>query len=384
MLRLGRAGRNFVACLCLLALAACGDGLDLGREAVSKAELTQPIGAGPIKVALLLPFSASGGNARAARALRNAADLAMSEISDPQIQILPIDTGGTTEGARAAAQAALGSNVRLVLGPLTAVEVRGVAPVARVANVPIISFSTDSTVATSGVYLLSFMPEGEIDRVLRHAIGGGARRFAALLPRGEHGDVAESTFRSRVGLAGREAVAIERYGDQAQLEAAIAAIAEVAGGEKPKVDALFVLEAGTLPKLAEAGVKQGEVQILGSGQWNEAEVWAMPEAAGAWYAAPTPTGFEAFGRKYQARFNAPPPRYATVGYDAVSLVAALAGLGGERGFDEQILTNADGFAGIDGVFRFRKTGLVDRGLAVMEIRDGAAAVRDPAPSAFGS
>ena len=46
------------------------------------------------------------------------------------------------------------------------------------------------------------------------------------------------------------------------------------------------------------------------------------------------------------------------------------------------MTNPRGFAGIDGIFRFRNDGLAERGLAVLEIQSGKARVIDPAPTAF--
>jgi hypothetical protein len=45
---------------------------------------------------------------------------------------------------------------------------------------------------------------------------------------------------------------------------------------------------------------------------------------------------------------------------------------GTQRFSESALTNPSGFAGADGVFRFRSDGTNDRALAVYEIRNGAA------------
>jgi hypothetical protein len=42
----------------------------------------------------------------------------------------------------------------------------------------------------------------------------------------------------------------------------------------------------------------------------------------------------------------------------------------------------DGFAGVDGIFRFRPGGEVDRGLAVIEVTPEGTSVADPAPQSF--
>ena len=67
-----------------------------------------------------------------------------------------------------------------------------------------------------------------------------------------------------------------------------------------------------------------------------------------------------------------------------SLVAALVKTQGANRFSEEVLTNPSGFAGTDGVFRFRNDGTSERGLAVMEIRNGAVRPISPAPTSFAT
>ena len=67
---------------------------------------------------------------------------------------------------------------------------------------------------------------------------------------------------------------------------------------------------------------------------------------------------------------------------AVALVAALVKTQGPQRFSEQILTNSSGFAGIDGIFRFRSDGTSERGLAVMKVAPGGAQPVSPAPKSF--
>ncbi len=46
------------------------------------------------------------------------------------------------------------------------------------------------------------------------------------------------------------------------------------------------------------------------------------------------------------------------------------------------LTNPSGFVGLDGVFRLNRDGLVERGLAVLEVERDGPRVIDPAPQSF--
>ena len=51
-------------------------------------------------------------------------------------------------------------------------------------------------------------------------------------------------------------------------------------------------------------------------------------------------------------------------------------------FSAATLTQPNGFAGIDGIFRLTQDGAVERGLAVLEVRREGPVVIDPAPKTF--
>ncbi len=153
------------------------------------------------------------------------------------------------------------------------------------------------------------------------------------------------------------------------------------------VDAVFMPDAGDAAPflaqvLAAGGVKPGQVTLLGSGQWDDKRIAGESNLNGAWYPSPESSGFASFSRRYQAAFGAAPFRAATLAYDATSLAAGLAGRFGDQRFTTQTLTNANGFIGVDGAFRFLPNGLSQRGLAVYQINRGKADIIDPAPKTF--
>ncbi|HAA93480.1 MAG TPA: hypothetical protein DCE33_13615, partial [Rhodospirillaceae bacterium] len=90
------------------------------------------------KVALLLPLS--GPQAALGQAMLEAAQLAMFEMATDQFTLHPIDTRGTPEGARSAADQAIQDGVSLILGPLLANSVRSVAPVAGRVGLNVVAF----------------------------------------------------------------------------------------------------------------------------------------------------------------------------------------------------------------------------------------------------
>ena len=96
------------------------------------------IGTGQIKVGLLLPLSAPGNAGLAGQSMRNAAELALSEFNNPNIQLLVKDDGGTAQGAQQAAQQALDEGAEIILGPLFAHSVTQAGQVARSRGIPVI------------------------------------------------------------------------------------------------------------------------------------------------------------------------------------------------------------------------------------------------------
>ncbi len=278
-----------------LLLAACS-GANLGGQApggpVPTATPTGPaapgstIGTGSVKVALLLPLSAGGAAGNTATVLRNAAEMAIAEFQGPDVTILVKDDGGTAAGAQAAAQAAIQEGAELILGPLLAESVRGAAAVARPAGKPIIAYSTDTSVATRGVYLMSFTPQTTVDRIVQHAAQSGKRSYAAFVPDSAFGQVVQGAFQEAVSRSGGRVVAIETFPlDPAGVNAAASKLSGIAG----QIDAVFVpdpYDGAAVRALSTAGIDTRRVQILGVGPWvgNRAAAQAAPTAL---YAAPT-------------------------------------------------------------------------------------------------
>jgi ABC-type branched-subunit amino acid transport system substrate-binding protein len=368
-----------------MVLAGCGGiNLPLGSSAPPPPPQPVAVGTGQVKVALILPLSGAGNAGPVAQSMRNAAEMALAEFSSPNIQLLIKDDGGNSFGAQAAAQAAIDEGAEVVLGPLFAPTVGPVGQVARTRNVSVIAFSTDSSVATRGVFLLSFLPETDVDRVISFAGSRGKRSFAALIPENAYGNVVDAGFRSAVARVGGRMAVVERFGsDPASIQGAV----QRASPGLAQADALFIpgdpdIVAQVGQALATAGVNIRRLQLLGTGLWDDRRIYATSALQNGWFAAPEPGGFRGFVNRYRGRYGQEPPRAATLSYDAVSLVAALVKTQGDQRFSETVLTNPSGFAGIDGIFRFRNDGTNERGLAIMRVSPQGPQVINPSPKAF--
>jgi ABC-type branched-subunit amino acid transport system substrate-binding protein len=340
----------------------------------------------PVKVAILVPLSSQGHPGLMAKNLKQAAELALFERNYPHLQLMVKDDLGTPEGAQMAAKDVLRRGATLILGPLYAKSVSAVAPVARKAGVPVVAFSNDRQVAGNGVFLLSFLPAPEVERVVAYAARRGMKRYAALIPKDSFGKVVEPVFREAVARSGGTVVAIETYHASANglldpLRKIGAAIA-TAEAEAAPVDALFLpggpeyLE-NIARLLPHAKIDVTKVRLLGTGGMDYPNAGRDKSLIGAWYPGPDPRGWSDFVQKYAKTYGQGPPRLAGSAYDAVNLAIALAG---EGRYTASSLTRVGGFTGIDGPYRFLADGSTERALAILQVQKFGPMVVEAAPN----
>jgi ABC-type branched-subunit amino acid transport system substrate-binding protein len=204
------------------------------------------------------------------------------------------------------------------------------------------------------------------------------------LPDNAYGTVVEGAFQQEVSRRGGRVLVLEKYTpDGNRINEAVRRVSQAAN----QVDTIFIPDSpDAVPQVVNALVANGvdlrRVQLLGSGLWEDSRISSTGAIEGAWYAAPGATGFSNFSSRYRARYGQDPVRTATLAYDAVALVAALVKTQGPQRFSETALTNPSGFAGIDGVFRFRPDGTNERGLAVLRVTPSGGQVLSPAPQSF--
>jgi ABC-type branched-subunit amino acid transport system substrate-binding protein len=345
---------------------------------------------GTVKVALLLPITASGSTPGVAKALKQAAELALFDFDNPNVSLIPKDTKGTAEGARLAAESALQDGAELIIGPLFAAEVTAAAPVARQRGVPMIAFSSDKKVAGDGVYLLSFLAGRDVPRIVSFAMSRGKRNFAELVPQSAYGRLAEAAFARAVSSGGGQAPVRATFPPD-DSNAMLGPVRQIANAVKSgqQVDALF-LPAGReelpslAPLLAAEEISSARLQFIGTGQWDYPMVGSERALVGGWYPAPDPKGWSNFVQRYSKTYGSSPPRIASLAYDAVSLAVSLSQNPPGQRYTYTQLTRPSGFSGVDGLFRLLSDGTSERGLAILEVQPGGPRVIDPAPSSFAT
>ncbi len=292
--------------------------------------------------------------------MKNAAELAIAEFNIPNIQLLVKDDGGTPQGAQPAAQQAIDEGAEIILGPLFAQSVQAVGQVARPRGIPVIAFSTDANVAARGIYLLSFLPESDVHRIVDYAFANGKRSFAALVPDNAYGSVVEAAFQRSGGAARRP----RRRDSSAMRPISPSMQAAVQDGRPVARAGRCDLHCRTAPTPFRRSRKR----------WQSAGVNTQPRAiarhrlvgrsahlrrygiaAAAGIRRPIARASANFSQRYRQRYGQDPVRTATL---VLRCGSACRGAGEDarrQRFTPEVLTNPSGFAGIDGVFRFRRT-----------------------------
>lgn len=374
-----------------------------------------------VRAGLLLPLS--GPAADLGQDMLKAAQMALFDTGDNSVTLLPRDTRGSAETAAAAAEALLNDGAEVLIGPLFNRAVKAVTPVAQAADVRMLALSNVTSVADRGTYLLGFRPEEQVERVVQYALDQGMTTFAGLAPNDAYGDTAMRALQRAVvelgGVMGEvhlyppslddPSEAVREVADFRERQAALEAerrILEAMGEDDevatavlkqiksldtfgdPPFDAIMIADGGDRLRsvaslLTFYDVDPRQVQFLGTVRWqDDAGVLTEDALAGGWFAAPSPDAFGAFEGRFEATFGEKPETLASLAYDATALAVIVQRDIGDRRFEPVSLTDPEGFAGATGLFRLQPDGLVQHGLAVLEVADGSIEEIDPTPLRF--
>jgi len=343
---------------------------------------------GPARVALLVPGGGDSDRQTLARNLENAARMARADLQGVEMDLRVYQTGGEPQRAASEASRAISDGAQIILGPLFADATRAVAPVAAEAGVNILSFSNNPDVAGGNVFLLGAMFENTATRLLGYAAGQGRGRVMIVSEQNEAGRVAEQAIQRAAMRTGATVVGTQSYAfSQQGIVDALPQISSTARNSGADSIIFTAGSEGALPLLAELlpqnSISNEDYQFMGLTRWDiPPATMELSGLQGGWFALPDPRLNEQFERRYEAAHGSRPNPVAALGYDGVAAVGALARLGGSAPFSAQAITQQSGFAGVSGVFRFRRDGTNERGLAVAEIRDERREVLSPAPRSF--
>lgn len=305
----------------------------------------------PSRSALLLPLS--GASAELGQTLQSAATLS----GGPGIGIEIVDSGSTPETAVTAAERAVKAGAEIIVGPVFGAQASAVGKALRV---PIVTLSNDEALAGDRIFVFGVTATQSARAVLSIAAQRGLRTVATVVPLGAFGAqsaAAATTVGAILGLSMQPTMV---RGNTTGLVDALRS-----NGPLPDAVYLPVVDA-TLEPFAEELSNEG-VQLLGSTQWSALDLSGRRAFRGAWFAAPDPLRFAAFDDAFMKATGKPGGIISGLAFDGVELLRIL----GQTGqLTTRGLTRDEGFIGVLGPYRFKSSGLCERGLGVLSVGTG--------------
>ncbi len=438
-----KRSRFFVLTVCSLFIVGCGEDKDitspifqiptgtlknnivkddLGDEVVIEADATKLADRQEIRIGIMLPLS--GKSKYIGNAIFNAATMALYDSKDQRLKIISADTEGTPEGAVSAMNKMIEERADIIIGPLFSSSITAIKPLISESGINIIALSTDETVAGGGVYLLNFRPDEQIKRIVDYAAKNGHDSFAALLPMTAYGKIAKKSLLETTLELEKSVINMAFYPTSEVLTDLMPPVRKIANykarhqalldereflesfGEDDDMaqeflkdvknqdtignvnfSAILLPDGGQMlkimaPLLSFFDINTDKIQVIGTGLWDDKDLLSEPQLEGAWYAAPKRKIAHQFLKRYKEHFRETAPRLATLGYDAFALLASMTRSLATPNFTDQALTKEEGFSGLDGIFRFKNTGLSERGLAIYKISSGRFIMIEDAPAYF--
>lgn len=341
------------------------------------------------RIGVLLPFTHSSRAVREqASGLLAAIEMALFDYGDPNILLLPKDTGGDPRQTITATEQVLEEGADIIIGPLFSENVSSASAIAARDGVPVIAFSNDLNVSGEGTYLMSFQPEEEVAQIVDWASLQGINRFAFIAPDTEYSRRVETALRFEV--ARRAGIVLGAEFFNPNNTAPIDEVSRLTGQIKmalqygaDKVAVMMpdrgVRLLGVAPLLPYYGIDSYRLQYIGTSRWDDPTIWKEPSLQGAAFASASPDDLRNFNKAFEAAYGRTPSSLASLGYDAASLAMSVVA-DGEVERSEFI--KKDGVLGANGLYRFRSDGTVERGLAILGITPNGLSLIKEAPKTF--
>ena len=345
---------------------------------------------GTMQVALLVPGGSGQANDELlARALENAARLAISDLGGVRINLRVYNTAGQPAQAQAMALKAVEEGAQIILGPVFAQEANAAGVAVAGQGVNVLSFSNNTDIAGNNVFVLGATFANTAQRLASYAARSGKRKIMIVHEQTTAGEIGRAAIASGVASAGASVVAVGSY-EFSQNGVVQAAPGIVAAARSAGADGLFLTAdtAGALPlvsqMLSDNGLGSTTIQYIGLTRWDiPAATLALPGVQGGWFALPDPTLYAQYQARYQTAYGEQPHPISGLAYDGIAAIGALMKRGSSGTVTKQSLTQGSGFVGVSGIFRLLNDGTNDRGLAVAQIRANQVVIVDPAPRSFG-
>ena len=342
----------------------------------------------PVQVALLIPKSYEE-TASIATSLEQAAQMAIADLGGIRIDLRVFDTAGNPEQAALVARQAVQEGAKIILGPLLAENAKAVGAAVADSGVNVLSFSNNASIAGNNVFVLGPTFNNTANRLVSYAASQGRTKAVIVHPRTLEGELGKAALENAAQSTPLEIVAIEAF--EFSQKGVIDSVARIKDSVlETQADTLFLTSntARALPLLVqllpEAGINPQDVQYIGLSRWDiPRQILELPGVQNGWFTSPSRQVSASFKTRFTKGYGSPPHQLAGLAYDGLAAIGALVRTGQKNAVTKTALTQASGFQGVSGVFRFLADGTNERALAIAKIERKKVVLIDAAPVSFG-
>ena len=380
----GRAYLRIAAIIyTLLWVAGCqsvpsADNLDNGLEAATTQKPVEKLGSGPVKVAMILNFSADSANGGMSKSYRDGAALAMDDLGNEQLTLYIYDVANNQKSIKGAVDKAVAENSKLLIVPNNNTVLKTAAVPENKSSIVVLGDKLSPKYPRS----YAFLPDGISSLIagIEHVAKPDRKKLVLIL--------SEDQIPADVD---RISKAVSRSAD---LHAALVYkpnqnIKKLVQDNQQKLNSADIIAFATnspdtlkIVKEVTAQTGQGRKQrLVGRNDWSQA-IKSDPSVSGILVATLNQEGLGMVSSRFQEKYSKPINAQAGFTYDLIAMGSGLTRIKGNDGISKSNLENSSGFKGTLGNFRFKSDGSVERGFQLSRYRNGRVEQVQPAPKGF--
>ena len=349
----------------------------------------------PIEIALLFPSeSRSDKTNNLSNNLINSARLAVQDLPNQNLILTVYPTSGEQNRAKLAAKAAFEAGANIVVGPLFSIETAGVRETLKNKNIKIISLSNDPTVAGDNVFIMGTALETSANRLVKFALSKGLDKIAVVGPQGNIGFSGIKATRNAIEKQGLIPTAISSYplniggiresAPRIYQELISSNATAVIFTDTPTRGLGFISE--QLHQLYDKNNKRLP-QFMGLTRWDSSkQILHESSLNEGWFVISDQRLKKRYQARYKDTFGSIPSEISSLSYDAIALIGTLLQKNSSsisvHKFPRKYFLDQNGFVGINGIFRFKSNGVIERSLSIAEVESGSFKIIDEARKAF--
>ncbi|MCO6187041.1 ABC transporter substrate-binding protein [Rhizobium sp. L1K21] len=316
---------------------------------------SEVIGNGENEIALLLPVEADGNLSADERAVRDGAALAVNDLGGKYTRLNVVSVPLEPSQAQTVFKTALASKPVALISFLPASL--SVELTAKKALPPIFNLTSSSSSQGANIYGMAVDLAAEERMAIAATVAAGKKSFVLVIEDGYPADFV-GTLQKQIVSAGGSVVQILRY--PADIKAAASSLAKAKSAIKNADAALISGNTAATPAVIKT-IKTANpgITLIGASDWPSA-AYTLPEANGALVTSFQRDNLAGVAARFGSQFGYAINNYAATSYDAVALVSGLIRANGKSALSARTLTSPKGFTGTTGIFRFNKTGKIER------------------------